>query len=245
MSLTETIYTRIDGFINDLPIYFLNHGYSPAYSEFEGVQFKHQLSLYKKTIDGLSLDNKSILEVGCGRGGGSKWISDTYNVNMYGCDITPVHIAVCKKNEKENLQYTVANADELPYKAESMDVIFSIEASQAFQDLKAFFEKAFNILKSDGKIIIVDMYPISNVDRNKMMRDLDTYKDIASLWFKDVEIEIITDNVKQALLEDTQLMKNYIKDDKVSFFAVENAKDSYSRYANSDIGYFKLTGNKI
>ena len=89
------------------------------------------------------------------------------------------------------------------------------------------------------------MYPISNVDRNKMMRDLDTYKDIASLWFKDVEIEIITDNVKQALLEDTQLMKDYIKDDKVSFFAVENAKDSYSRYANSDIGYFKLTGNKI
>ena len=93
MSLTETIYTRIDGFINDLPIYFLNHGYSPAYSEFEGVQFKHQLSLYKKSIDGISLDNKSILEVGCGRGGGSKWISDTYNVmgeNMV--NLIPEHL---------------------------------------------------------------------------------------------------------------------------------------------------------
>lgn len=245
MSLTETIYTRIDGFIKDLPIYFLNHGYSPAYSEFEDVPFKYQLSLYKKALDGIHLDNKTILEVGCGRGGGSKWISDTYNVKMYGCDITPVHIDVCKKNEKENLQYTVASADELPYEAESMGIIFSIEASQAFQDLEAFFEKSFNILKSDGKIIIVDMYPISNVDRNKMMRNLDTYKDIASIWFKDIEIEIITDNIKQALFEDAHLMKDYIKDDKVSFFAVENTKDSYSRYANSDIGYFKLTGNKI
>lgn len=245
MSLTENIYTRIDGLIKDLPIYFLNHGYSPSYPEFEDVPFKYQLSLYKKALDGLSLDNKTILEVGCGRGGGSKWISDTYNVNMYGCDITPVHIAVCKKNEKENLKYTVANADELPYQAESMDVIFSIEASQAFQNLNKFFERAASIIKNNGTIVILDMYPISNVDRNKMMSDIDTYKNIASLWFKDINVEIITENVKDALFQDVELMKEYISDNRVSFFASENSKDSYYRYVNEDIGYFKLTGNKI
>lgn len=245
MSLTETIYTRIDGFIKDLPIYFLNHGYSPAYSEFEGMPFKHQLSLYKKSIEGLTLDNKTVLEVGCGRGGGSKWISDTYNVDMHGCDITPVHIDVCKRNEKENLHYKVGSSDSLPYEAESIDIMFSIEVSQAFQDLNGFFERAAKIIKSDGTIVIIDMYPISNVDRNKMMRDIDTYKNIASLWFKDIEVEIITENVKDALFQDVELMKEYIENDRVAFFASENARDSYYRYVNNDIGYFKLTGNKI
>jgi cyclopropane fatty-acyl-phospholipid synthase-like methyltransferase len=244
MSLTKTIYTRVDNFIGDLPIYFLNHGYCPAYVDFEDMPFKHQLSLYKKSIEGLLLEDKSILEVGCGRGGGSKWISNTYNVKMYGCDITPVNIEVCKKNEKENLIYTVMDADDLLYESESMDIILSIEASQAFENLENFLKKSFNILKSGGNLIIIDMYPINTSDKNKMMNDLETYKNMISFWFKNVQIEIITDNVKQALFEDSKLMKNYIAKDRVAFFASENSKDSYSRYSNLEIGYFKITASK-
>lgn len=245
MNEIEILYTKVDELIGQEPIYFLNHGYAPAYEEFNDVNFKHQLSLYKKAVEHLDLNNKSILEVGCGRGGGSKWIADTFNVQMYGCDITPANIAVCKINEKENLQYTVSAAEDISYKPESMDAIFSIEASQAFQDIDLFFEKAHKSLKSNGSITMVDMYPIDHSNRNKTMRKLDEYIRSVSAFFKDIKIEIITDNVKQALLEDVELTASYIEDSKTLFYSLENIKQNYKRYSNLEVGYFKLTANKI
>lgn len=245
MTETEILYTKVDELIGKEPIYFLNHGYAPAYEEFDDVNFKHQLSLYKKAVEHLDLDNKSMLEVGCGRGGGSKWIADTYNVQMYACDITPANISVCKLNEKENLIYAVSAAENISYKDESMDAIFSIEASQAFEDLGIFFKKAHQALKHGGSITMVDMYPIEFSDRNRTMKDLATYISYVSIFFKDIKLEIITDSVKQAMLEDIELTPKYIKDSKTLFYSLENIKQNYKRYDNLEIGYFKLTANKI
>lgn len=241
----ERLYTVVDEKIGDSPIYFLNHGYSPSYPEFENIPFKHQLSLYKKCIENIELENKTVLEVGCGRGGGSKWISENYNVDMHGCDITPAHIRVCKLNESENLHYKFGKADNLPYEAESIDVLFSIEASQSFDDLGTFFEIAFYRIKEGGKIVILDGYGISEKSQSSGMKSLDKYKTLAELWFKDVEIEIITENVQESCRQDIDLMQQYIENTEVAEFMSQISGESFKRYKSGHRGYFKLTGTKI
>lgn len=242
---TERLYTMVNEKIGDSPVFFLNHGYSPAYPEFENLPFKHQLSLYKKCIEGLDLDNKTVLEVGCGRGGGSKWISENYNVDMYGCDLTPANIEVCKVNESEKLHYKFGRANNLPYEAESIDVLISIEASQSFDDLGDFFEEASYKIKEGGKIVIMDGYGISDRSISSGMKTVDEYKQLAELRFKDVQIEIITDNVKDSCLQDINLMQQYIQDQEVAEFMSQISGESYKRYDAGHRGYFKLTGTKI
>ena len=239
---TERLYTLINEKIADNPVFFLNHGYSPSYAEFEGMPFKHQLSLYKKCIEGIDLENKTVLEVGCGRGGGSKWISDSYNVDMHGCDITPSSIDICKLNEKDNLHYKFGRADNLPYEAESIDVLICIEASQSFDDLGDFFEEAYFKIKEGGKIVIMDICGTTERAIANNLKSFEKYKEIAELRFKDVQIEIITDNVKEACRQDVELMQQYIEDPEVSEFMSQVSGESYKRYNNGHRGYFKLTG---
>lgn len=241
----ERLYTMVNEKIGTSPVFFLNNGYSPAYPEFENLLFKHQLSLYKKCIEGLDLDNKTVLEVGCGRGGGSKWISENYNVDMHGCDITPVNVEVCKLNESENLHYKFGRADNLPYESESIDILISIEASQAFDDLGDFFKNSYFKIKDGGKIIIMDGYGISEKSISSGMRNVETYRQLAELYYKNVEIEILTDNVKESCLQDSDLMQQYIQDQEVAEFMSQVSGESYKKYNNGHRGYFKLTGTKI
>jgi len=241
----ERLYTMVNEKIGDSPVFFLNHGYSPAYPEFENLPFKHQLSLYKKCIEDLDLNNKTVLEVGCGRGGGSKWISENYNVDMHGCDITPSHIELCKLNESENLHYKFGRADNLPYDSESIDVIISVEASQHFDDLGAFFQMAFYRIKEGGKIVIMDGYGISEKSKSNGMKGIDQYKQFAEFWFQDVEIEIVTENVQNACKEDLLLMQDYIEPEEVAEFMSQVSGESYKRYMSGNRGYFKLTATKI
>jgi cyclopropane fatty-acyl-phospholipid synthase-like methyltransferase len=242
---SERLYTLVSEKIGDSPVFFLNHGYSPVYPEFENMPFRHQLSLYKKCIEGIDIENKTVLEVGCGRGGGSKWISDNYNVDMHGCDATPVHVSICKNNEKENLHYKFGRADNLPYETESIDVLISIEASQAFDDLGSFFELAFYKIKEGGKISIMDVYGITERAQLSGMKGLEKYKQLAELWFQDVEIEIVTENVKDACRQDVDLMQQYIENSNVAEFMSQISGESYRRYNNGNRGYFKLTGTRI
>lgn len=242
---TERLYTEVNDRIGNSPVYFLNHGYSPSYPEFDNMPFKNQLSLYKKCIENIDLDNKTVLEVACGRGGGSKWISDNYNVKMYGCDVTPVHIQICKRNESEKLQYKFGRADNLPYDPETFDVLINIESLQSYTDVGVFFEKAFNVLKHHGKIVIMDSYGLSDIAKSNGFKDLETIKRLAELWFENIEIEIITDNVMNSCLEDVQYMKDHIENVDVANFMSEVSDLSYRKYKNEHRGYFKLTGIKV
>ena len=241
---TVRVYTKINEKIGNSNVPFLNSGYHPAFEELNNTAWKHQISLYKKCLEGLDLNNNSILEVGCGRGGGSKWISDNYNVKMYGCDITPVHIEICKLNEKENLNYKFGKAENLPYTPESMDILISIQSIQAFDDLGSFFQKAYNTIKHKGRIILMDEYGISDSAKNSGVKDIDSIRSLVDLWFKDVEVEIITNNVKQACIEDSDLIEGYIEDIEVSEFMSQVSAEMSKKY-EQDRGYFKLTATKI
>ena len=60
---------------------FMNHGYSPINDSLKSsdILLKQCAMLYYKTTEGLdNCSGKSLLEIGCGRGGGLNYIKKTY-----------------------------------------------------------------------------------------------------------------------------------------------------------------------
>ena len=95
-----------DFFGSDNYYNYLNHGYYPPYKNLFDYHkiFKHQASLYLHLFDDIDTKNKSLLEIGCGRGGGINLLSKMYDFkNIEACDLT--ESSIC-------LLYTSDAADE-------------------------------------------------------------------------------------------------------------------------------------
>jgi ubiquinone/menaquinone biosynthesis C-methylase UbiE len=67
-----------------------------------------------------------ILEVGCGAGITSRYIAKEYNVNVSAIDINKKMIQKAKERSKgiKNLKCQVADAQKLPFKANTFDIVF-------------------------------------------------------------------------------------------------------------------------
>jgi ubiquinone/menaquinone biosynthesis C-methylase UbiE len=67
-----------------------------------------------------------VLEVGCGAGITSRYIAKKYNVEVTAIDINKKMIEKAKERSKEisNLKYMVADAQKLPFKSNSFDIVF-------------------------------------------------------------------------------------------------------------------------
>ena len=65
-------YTHHNKLLNKIKFYdFMNHGYDPVSNLLDkDFIMKREASLYFKLLENIDTNNKNILDVGCGRGGG-------------------------------------------------------------------------------------------------------------------------------------------------------------------------------
>ena len=249
MSSQADIYKDLNDFFGDSPINFFNHGYHPVFDNVKDLPFKNQLSLYLKAIENLNVEEKNILEVGCGRGGGSKWIIENTNVSTYhSCDITSDNITFCKKtNNHHNAIYTVADAMNLPYPDESFDIVLNIESSHGYENIDLFFENVNRVLKKNGTFVLMDLYGISEKALSSGIRGIHTILESINKFF-DIELEYITENVRMAqseCLNDSNLMQYWTSDKKYLEKMFNISKKSSKHYAVlfSAIGAISMLAN--
>lgn len=187
-------YKKLNTFFKD-DFYFLNHGYGPAYPLFADELTKHQYSLYYHLIKNVKTDNLKILDIGCGRGGGTRMYRD-YGFNfseIYGCDLVPENVEFCKSTHKE-INYQVADAINLPYEDNYFDVISSVESSHTYGGVLTFLREVKRVLKPSGVFLYTDVNP-------KIDDYLFNYR-TDGFFFKHCYRDDITSNVAQALNED-------------------------------------------
>lgn len=239
------LYKEVNDLFGDNQISFMNHGYAPAYHEVELLPFKHQLSLYSKAVENLDLNEKIILETGCGRGGGAKWLSENKNIKeYYACDICVENVDFCNKYNYNNIiKYSVQDAQKLNYPENFFDIVFSIESSHGYENLNLFFENVSKVLKNDGTFVLMDIYGISDISISHHNRPINYIINEAEKFFK-IEIENITENVKNACYQDVELMKNWISDPKSLEKMEYISGQSFKRYGGGHRGFFKMTGIK-
>jgi len=109
-------------------------------------------------LDLVKLDESTyLLDIGCGNGRISEYISDTTSVHVMGIDYMPEAIAQAQRrtvNKRDRLCFQVGHIDELDSLDKHYHVILSIDSIFFGQDLTTTLAKWKRLLKPDGEMMI-------------------------------------------------------------------------------------------
>ena len=117
------------------------------------------IQLYNMNIRDIDLKGKEVVEVGCGRGGGASWIAKTYDPKkLMALDFSndAVRLASDWYSSQKNLSFKVGNAEDLPLKDNSKDIIYNVESSHCYGNVEAFVKGVYRSLKVGGNFCWTD-----------------------------------------------------------------------------------------
>lgn len=182
---------------NENNFLFMNYGYHNSEEELsllkEDEVNRYQIQLYESVLTDLDLNNKNLLEVGSGRGGGLDYISRYKNLSsLTGIDLSSKAISKATNSfSRSNINFVNASADNIPLDDNSIDVIINVESSHCYPNMDDFIRETFRVLKPGGYFAICDIRNQSGVDNMEL-----SFKKCGYTLLKKNNI---TDNVLQAL----------------------------------------------
>src|SRR5581483_7044587 len=107
---------------------FLNYGYEdldanaprPALRESDHPR-RHSIQLYDHVVAGIPLEGKDVLEVSSGRGGGCRYIHETFGPrSVTGLDLSEASIEFSRLvNENADVQFRCGDAEAMPFADDS------------------------------------------------------------------------------------------------------------------------------
>lgn len=190
-------YWYISTIDKDAEVTFMNYGYSKDNQKIKldepDKKNRYSIQLYNFVATGTDIKEKTILEVGCGRGGGLSYI------NRYllpgeatGIDLNRKAIKFCEKHySNEKIRFLQGNAQSLNFQDNSFDVVLNIESSHRYSKINLFLLEVYRVLKPDGVFLFADFR--NKVELEKLNKLLEQSN------FKLLKEEKITLNVLEAL----------------------------------------------
>jgi len=100
--LFKSFFDYISTLDDDDTMSFMNFGYYVSGHDLKlDIQqepYRYCIQLYQHVIQDIGLIDKDIVEIGCGRGGGGKFILSNYEIKSYiGMDLSPSAIDLCNR----------------------------------------------------------------------------------------------------------------------------------------------------
>jgi SAM-dependent methyltransferase len=159
---TNLWYATVSTLDKNCEVTFLNYGFAylndhriPLNQEDEFDRYPIQL--YHRITSGVSLKGKDVLEVGCGRGGGASYIARYLHPSKVTAidNCKPaIRFATLHYAQQRNLEFRVADAQELPFSNDSFDVLISIETAHHYADMPRFLNEAHRVLRPGGSFLM-------------------------------------------------------------------------------------------
>lgn len=150
---------------------FMNYGYEDAGSSKlllkpEDEPFRYYIQLYHFVVNDIDLQDKDVMEVGCGRGGGGAFILRYKNPRTFtGIDLSKAAINWCKQHYQfANSNWMQGSADALPVADESMDVIVNVESSHCYPSMEKFLNEVIRTLRPNGYFAFCDLRRASDIE---------------------------------------------------------------------------------
>lgn len=104
----------------------------------------------------------SILDIGCGVGGASRFLAASYDARVTGIDLSPAFIEAAsalsvRAGLSDRTTFRVANALDLPFEASTFDDAWTQHAAMNIRDRARFYSEVFRVLKRGGQFAIHDV----------------------------------------------------------------------------------------
>lgn len=145
---------------------YLNFGYvqgnSLGYVVFpvpEHAFNQNSMRLVLEVIGDCPLDQRTVLDVGCGRGGTASVVQKYFHPNQFiGMDLSSQAVLFCKTNHSHpGFAFHQGDAESLPFPDASMHVVINIESSSSYPNIRAFFCEVFRVLVDGGDFLYSDV----------------------------------------------------------------------------------------
>lgn len=151
---------------------FMNYGYaSPEATptlqlDPEDVADRFGIQLYHAVLADTELAGKDVLEVGCGRGGGSHFMAKYLNPqSIVGLDLAAKSVSFCERRHHAiGLSFKQGDAENLPFPSSSFDVVVNVESSHGYPDVNRFLTEVCRVLRPDGRLLLADFRPREQVE---------------------------------------------------------------------------------
>ena len=193
-------YQRLAKRATDSGWTFMNYGYS-SLNDNSSIDLNPEdesnrlfIQLYNYASSQIPLDNRKVLEVGSGRGGGASFVARYHHPElMTGLDYSSSAIKLSNKihSNVSNLHFIKGDAENLPFDDNTFDAVINVESSHCYGNMKKFLNEVYRVLKKGGHFTWVDL-------RGKdMVRDTESAFEGVNL--KCIHEQTITSEVIQAL----------------------------------------------
>ncbi|MEE6176655.1 class I SAM-dependent methyltransferase [Mycobacterium sp. 050134] len=144
--------------------FFLNYGYVPlgsgdeaAFSIRGGTFNANSVRLVYELIGPLDLNDRTIVDIGCGRGGNTAIVAEKFEADVIGVDMSSEAIAFCRKTHTGHpIEFKVGNALDIPLDDGSCDAIINVESSHSYGNMPKFLSEVGRILRPGGWFLHTD-----------------------------------------------------------------------------------------
>lgn len=167
---TDVLYNEVYRAFAFKPV-FMNLGFvdvGPEISPFalapHEEPFRPFIQMYRHVLKQADLNDKVVLEIGCGAGGGAAFIARNYRTkSVTAIDLLPVNIAEAEaRGPVPGLRFAVGDATSLEFPDNSFDVVVNIESSHCYSSIEKFFSEVKRVLKPGGVFLFADHRPVQD-----------------------------------------------------------------------------------
>jgi SAM-dependent methyltransferase len=156
--------------------FFLNYGYVPTDSNNEssftirqGTFNANSVRLVFEVIGSVDLNDRTIVEIGCGRGGNAALIAEKFSGQVIGIDMSSEAITFCRKAHlSHSIDFKVGDALNIPLADRSCDAIINVESSHSYGNLPKFLSEVHRICRSGGWFLHTDFLSAEDWDYVRM-----------------------------------------------------------------------------
>ncbi|NQX96895.1 MAG: methyltransferase domain-containing protein [Flavobacteriales bacterium] len=138
-------------------------------SDIAGVDEFHVrgATVSKELANSIDLNGLSVLDIGCGLGGPCRMLSDEYNCQTTGIDLSNEYIRTANKLSKlvnltNKTTFIQGDAIELPFEDNLFDVVWTQHVQMNIPDKKKFYSEINRVLKTGGYFLFYDILKKGN-----------------------------------------------------------------------------------
>jgi len=165
-TVSKQYYQLISRYLDRSGFSFMNYGYAGLGAQAQTVLLSASdepnrlpVQMYHHLASSVALEGKDVLEVSCGRGGGTSFVKRYHRPHtLVGIDRTPQAIAYCRRmhHRLPGLSFMQCDAEQIMFGEACFDAVINVEASHLYGNVAAFLAEVKRVLRPGGHLLLAD-----------------------------------------------------------------------------------------